>query len=152
MASANQLTYRENGTVATGITKNFLVKNGITTGDIVLSAIDGSITASSANVSGRVTTVSATVSGSLSAGSATISGITNIGSISNLYATGGVSGQFITTDGSGNLSFATATAFMPSYIFPNTTLFIPEYYQALSGLSTLQVDGNLSVDGVYIEA
>jgi len=141
------LTYRENGTVASS-TKNFIVKNGLTTGNIILSALDGSITANSANISGDIVTGgNANISGN-----ATISGITNVGPISNLYATGGSAGQYITTDGNGNLSFASVVSFMPAYIFAGTTLFVPQYYQALSGLSTLTVDGNLSVDGVYVEA
>jgi len=119
--------------------KNFIVKNGVTVGNIVLQASDGSITANSANLSGNLS----------------VSGITNVGPISNLYVTGGSTGQVIVTDGQGNLSFSSPSvtvAPMPAYIFSGTSVNVPEFYQALSGLSTLEVDGNLIVDGVYIEA
>ena len=36
-----------------------------------------------------------------------------LGSVSNLHITGGASGQVLTTNGSGNLSFATAETLSP---------------------------------------
>ena len=40
----------------------------------------------------------------------TTTGVSNLNSISNVKISGGASGQFITTDGAGNLSFATVDA------------------------------------------
>lgn len=116
--------------------KNFIVKNGVTVGNIFLQASDGSITASSANLNGNLT----------------VSGTSNVGPIANLRVTGGNSGDTIVTDGAGNLSFATigGVAPMPYYIFTGTTITIPQYYQALSGMA-LTIDGNLDVEGYYIE-
>lgn len=37
----------------------------------------------------------------------------NLGAVSNLHITGGASGQVLTTNGSGNLSFATAETLSP---------------------------------------
>jgi hypothetical protein len=128
------LTYRDIGTVAD---KNFIVKNGVTIGNIVLKAVDGSIAASSANLTGNFT----------------VSGTSRVGSIANLHVTGGNSGDAIVTDGTGNLSFAQISGSvspMPYYIFTGTTITIPNYYQALSGM-VVTIDGTLDVEGYYIE-
>ena len=153
-------------------TKNFIVKNGVTTGNIVLSALDVSITASSANLSGDIINVSNITStgnisitgnitnvnnisgvGNLSIASITASGITNVGSIGNLKVTGGNAGDAIVTDGAGNLSFTVVggIAPMPYYIFSGNTTIVPDLYQALSGMAYITVDGNLDIEGYYIE-
>jgi hypothetical protein len=153
-------------------TKNFIVKNGVTTGNIVLSALDGSITASSANLSGDIVNVgnitshgnasiagdisnvgNISANGNLSINSITASGITNVGSIGNLKVTGGNAGDAIVTDGAGNLSFTVVggIAPMPYYIFSGNTTIVPNLYQALSGMAYITVDGNLDIEGYYIE-
>lgn len=39
----------------------------------------------------------------------TVSGVTTLGSVGNVKMTGGTAGQYLTTDGTGNLSFTTVT-------------------------------------------
>lgn len=118
-------------------TKNFVVKNGLTTGNIVLNASDNSVTANSANLSGNLT----------------VSGTTDLNNISNVKISGGTTGQTIITDGAGNLSFSAivgSPAPMPYYISEGTAVVIPEFYQGLSAYP-ITIDGSLQVDGILIE-
>jgi len=125
--------------VATGFTKNFVVKNGITTGSITLDAASGNIDG------GNIT-----LTGDLS-----VTGLSELGNIGNVKITGGSSGQAIVTDGAGNLSFANASstsspAPMPTYVAVGDTLTISANYQGLFGYP-ITVDGILDVDGILID-
>ena len=118
-------------------TKNFVVKNGLTTGNIILDAGNSSITATSAELSGNLT----------------VSGTSNLGNVGNVKISGGSSGQVIATDGSGNLSFtsvAGSPAPMPYYIPADNTVTIPEYYQGLY-FYPITIDGDLQVDGILVQ-
>ena len=118
-------------------TKNFVVKNGITTGNIVLDAATGNITAGNLSMAGTATVGNLTISpgsgnvtganlvsanfftGTLTTAlqpnitsigalaSLSVSGVSTLGPIANVRVTGGTSGQVISTDGLGNLSFVT---------------------------------------------
>ena len=115
----------------TGFTKNFVAKNGITTGPITLNASSGNITGTNLSVTG----------------------LSNLGNIGNVRITGGNSGQSIVTDGLGNLSFSTATsspAPMPTYVAVGDTLTISANYQGLFGYP-ITVDGILDVDGILVD-
>lgn len=117
----------------TGYTKNFVVKNGITTGSITLDANSGNITGTNLSVTG----------------------LSNLGNIGNVKITGGNSGQAIVTDGTGNLSFANASstsspAPMPTYIAVGDDVIISANYQGLFGYP-ITIDGELTVDGVLID-
>lgn len=68
-------------------TKNFVVKNGLTTGNIILDASSSNITA---NVVVANLSVPATA---------------NLGAVGNIIITGGSSGQVLSTNGSGTLSW-----------------------------------------------
>ena len=68
-------------------TKNFVVKNGLTTGNIILDASSSNITA---NVVVANLSVPATA---------------NLGAVGNIVITGGSSGQVLSTNGSGVLSW-----------------------------------------------
>ena len=62
------------------------------------------------NANSANTVINATQSNITSVGtltSLTVSGITNLGSVSNVRVTGGSSGQYLATDGAGNLSWGT---------------------------------------------
>jgi len=117
----------------TGYTKNFVVKNGITTGSITLDANSGNITGTNLSVTG----------------------LSNLGNIGNVKITGGNSGQAIVTDGTGNLSFANASATsspapMPTYVALGDDVVISANYQGLFGYP-ITIDGTLTVDGVLID-
>jgi hypothetical protein len=119
--------------VATGFTKNFVVKNGITTGPITLDAGTGNITGTNLSVTG----------------------VSDLGAIANIIITGGSSGQTIVTDGAGNLSFANASAAstpapMPTYVAVGDDLLIAANYQGLFGYP-ITIDGTMTVDGVLID-
>ena len=111
--------------------KYFNVKNGLTAGNINLH------------------TSNATVQ----TGNLIVSGDSNLGSVSNLTITGGTSGQVLTTDGAGNLSFTSGSsnpAPMPYQIDDGETVTVPEKYQGLFAYP-ITVDGNLEIDGILIE-
>ena len=117
----------------TGFTKNFVVKNGITTGDITLDASTGNITGTNLSVTG----------------------VSNLGAVGNVRITGGTSGQAIVTDGLGNLSFANASASsspapMPTYVASGDTLTISANYQGIFGYP-ITVDGTIVVDGILVD-
>ena len=119
--------------MATGFTKNFVVKNGITTGPITLDASTGNITGTNLTVTGN----------------------SNLGAITHVYITGGTSGQSIITDGAGNLTFGNATvvanpAPMPTYIAVGDAITIAANYQGLFGYP-ITIDGTMTVDGVLID-
>ena len=97
----------------TGFTKNFVAKNGVTTGNITLDAASGNISGANASLTGNLS----------------VTGKSNLGNISNVNITGGANGQYITTDGSGNLSFGNVTveanpAPMPTYVAVDDELLI----------------------------
>ena len=78
----------------TGYTKNFVVKNGITTGNITLDA-------SSGNIAGSNVSITANLS---------VTGVSNLGAVGNVKITGGTANYALTTDGAGNLSWTAPSA------------------------------------------
>ena len=115
-------------------TKNFTVKNGLSTGNIVLDAATGNATvgnligphangnsnitiASNANIShyvaGNVTSqltitgTGANIPGYANVNSLSVMGTSNLGSVGNVIITGGSSGQYLQTNGTGVLTWAT---------------------------------------------
>ena len=74
--------------------KSFNVAKGLSVGAVATDVIDqnANITAAALTANGNVSFTGADVS---------------LGAVANLHVTGGTSGQFLTTDGSGGLSFAT---------------------------------------------
>lgn len=111
--------------------KYFNVKNGLSAGNITLDASNSTV----------------------SSGNLVVSGESNLGSISNITITGGSSGEVLTTDGSGNLSFSAVTgspAPMPYEIANNTTVTIPLYYQGLFSVP-ITVNGTLEINGILVE-
>ncbi len=123
----------------TGFTKNFVVKNGLTTGSITLDAASGNIDGGNLALTGDLS----------------VTGVSTLGAIGNVKITGGTSGQAIVTDGSGNLSFANASstsspAPMPTYVAVGDTLTISANYQGLFGYP-ITIDGILDVDGILVD-
>ena len=84
----------------------------------------------------------------------TVSELTELGPIGNVTITGGTSGQVLTTDGSGGLSFADNTtdsaAPMPYIIVSGESYVVPENFQGLYS-EAIEIDGTLEVDGILIE-
>jgi hypothetical protein len=58
----------------------------------------------------NVATYLPTYTGNLSPGNLTVTTKANLGDVANIYISGGTSGQYLKTDGSGNLSWETVTA------------------------------------------
>jgi len=124
----------------TGFTKNFIVKNGITTGTITLDALSGNINGANVSLTSNLA----------------VAGVSNLGNIGNVKIAGGTSGYLISTDGSGNLNFinpsSTQTpAPMPTYVSVGDTLTIASNYQGIFGYP-ITVDGSMIVDGILIDA
>ena len=84
----------------------------------------------------------------------TVSELTELGPIGNVTITGGTSGQVLTTDGLGGLSFADNTtdsaAPMPYIIVSGESYVVPENFQGLYS-EAIEIDGTLEVDGILIE-
>jgi len=86
----------------------------------------------------------------------TANGISNLGSVTNVHITGGTSGQAITTDGNGNLTFSTISvesnraAPMPYLIPTGQSYIVNENFQGLYS-QPITIDGEMVIDGMLIE-
>jgi hypothetical protein len=92
--------------------------------------------------------------GHVAAASLAVTGTTDLGAVSNVTITGGTSGQVLTTDGAGNLSFSTASGggggLMPYYISSGESYTIEDNKQGLFAIP-ITVDGDLIVNGVLVQ-
>ena len=99
--------------------KNFVVKNGLTVGLANIDAASGNLFAGNANL-GNLATANFFNGVFVAASNAqpnitsvgtltglTVSGVSNFGPNGNVIITGGTNGQFLSTNGSGNLSWTT---------------------------------------------
>jgi hypothetical protein len=123
----------------TGFTKNFVVKNGLTTGAITLDGLTGNISGTNASLTGNLS----------------VTGKSNLGNIGNVNITGGSSGYLISTDGAGNLNFINPAATqspapMPTYVASGDTVTVSANYQGIFGYP-ITIDGTLTVDGILID-
>jgi hypothetical protein len=101
---------------------------------------------------GDITTTNITANGIVNFNST--SNVT-LGTISNIHIAGGNSGQVLTTDGAGNLTFADtassdSAAPMPYIIPVGETYFVPENFQGLFTVP-ITVDGTFEIDGILAE-
>jgi len=86
----------------------------------------------------------------------TANGFSNLGPVANVTITGGTSGQVISTDGNGVLSFTTVNtesnraAPMPYIIESGDSFIVNENFQGLYS-QPITIDGELVVDGMLIE-
>jgi hypothetical protein len=86
----------------------------------------------------------------------TANGVSNLGNVGNVKITGGSTGQVISTDGNGNLSFTTVNvssnraAPMPYLIPTGEAYIVNENFQGLYS-QAITIDGELTVDGMLIE-
>jgi len=101
-----------------------------------------------------VTTKYFNVKQGLTTGGVLISdGNITLGNVANVHISGGSSGQFIKTDGSGNLSFDApvgSPAPMPTVVDIGETLTIPIDYQGLFAYP-ITINGTLDIDGILID-
>jgi len=80
-------------------------------------------------------------------------GNVTLGNIANVHISGGSSGQFIKTNGSGTLSFGEpigSPAPMPTVVDNGETLTIPIDYQGLFAYP-ITINGTLDIDGILID-
>jgi hypothetical protein len=92
------------------VTGNANVGN-IGANNAVFTNVSGTLTtAAQPNITSVGTLSSLSVSGNTSTGNLSVTGISNLGAVGNVKITGGTGGQFIQTDGAGNLSFAAVSA------------------------------------------
>ena len=80
-------------------------------------------------------------------------GNVTLGNIANVHISGGSSGQFIKTNGSGTLSFGEpigSPAPMPTVVDNGETLTIPVDYQGLFAYP-ITINGTLDIDGILID-
>ena len=110
---------------------------GFSTGDPAFTVIQAN---------GDVTTVNLTANG-----------ISNLGNVGNVHITGGTTGQYLTTDGLGNLNWdsignlsSNRAAVMPYNIPTGQSYIVPENLQGLFS-QTITIDGELEVDGILIQ-
>lgn len=109
------------GTVAL---KYFNVINGITAGNITLDAPTGNAT---------VTNLAVTAE-------------TSLGNVANVNITGGTSGQVLTTDGTGNLSFTTPSTTQGGNIYVFTRSSGTVYIEVeLGSIIVVGRTGNISI-------
>ena len=78
-----------------------------------------------------------------------------LGAVANVHITGGTSGQVLTTDGAGNLTFAdtasgNSAAPMPYVIPVGESYYVPENFQGLFTVP-ITIDGTFEVDGILAE-
>lgn len=112
-----------------------------------LNALDGlSVSANSIQI--------VFANGHVAAASLAVTGTTDLGDVSNVSITGGSSGQVLTTDGAGNLSFSTVSGGgggqMPYYIPTGESYTIEANKQGLFAIP-ITVDGDLYVNGVLVQ-
>jgi hypothetical protein len=101
---------------------------------------------------GDITTTNITANGIVNFNST--SNVT-LGTISNIHIAGGNSGQVLTTDGAGNLTFADtassdSAAPMPYIIPVGESYFVPENFQGLFTVP-ITIDGTFEIDGILAE-
>lgn len=89
------------------------------------------------------------------AGTVDFTATTNVslGDVANVHIAGGSSGQTLTTDGAGNLSWSGSASdggLMPFYIPSGQTYTIPQYKQGLFTIP-ITIDGDLVVNGILVQ-
>lgn len=115
---------------------------GIDNGNVIIQA------------NGDVTTTNLTVSNIGNISNLVVVNRSNLGSVSNVVITGGSTGQFIRTDGLGNLTFATPEGSgggqMPYYI-PDGEAYTVEINKQGLFAYPITIDGDLVVNGILID-
>jgi hypothetical protein len=86
-----------------------------------------------------------------------VSGTSNLGAVGNVKITGGSSGQVLSTDGTGNLTFTAAgggfgnlIAPMPTYVATANSYLVSANFQGLFS-DPITIDGSIQIDGVLAQ-
>ena len=101
---------------------------------------------------GDITTTNVTANGAVDF---TATSNVSLGAVGNIHITGGSSGQILSTDGTGNLSFidssgGNSSAPMPYVIPVGESYYVPENFQGLFTVP-ITIDGTFEVDGILAE-
>ena len=151
-----------NANLGNAVTANYFTGNFYGTANLATYATTANSVAG-ANVSGQVG--NALVAGTVytnaqpnitSVGtltSVTVSGTTNLGAVGNITITGGTSGQMLSTNGSGALSWATPSTITTSIVSGTTQAAVQNYRYVLSNASatTLTLPSSPTLgDTVYL--
>ena len=149
VGNANVVTTSPDGTTATeGVLKvdgNIIANTGyffIGDGGLLSNISGGGSNYSNANVANYLPTYTGDLD---SVGNLTVTGNTSLGPVSNVTITGGNSGEVLSTDGSGVLSWATQA---PTYGNSNVAAYLPTYTGNLDSVGNLTVTGNTSLGPV----
>ena len=97
---------------------NITANVGGATNVLVLTTTGANI-AGTANITGNANVGNIGVVGNINTSNLTVSGITNLGSNANVTITGGSSGQYLQTNGSGALSWSTVTVSATPWTYQN---------------------------------
>ena len=108
------------------------------------------VTTANGNIILTITETGANVAGTLD-----VTGVSNLGPIGNVRITGGNSGQVISTDGLGNLTFidtavSNTAAPMPFVIPVGESYTVPNNFQGLFTVP-ITIDGTFEIDGILAE-
>ena len=167
IASAGNTTMTITGTGA-NITGTLSATANITGGNLITTGIvsaTGNVSFGNADLgnlatanffTGTLTTAAQpniTSTGTLA--SLSVSGTSNLGNVGNVKITGGTSGQVLSTDGAGNLTFAdtasgNSAAPMPYVVSVGESYTVPENFQGLFTVP-ITIDGELEIDGILAE-
>ena len=108
------------------------------------------VTTANGNIILTITETGANIAGTLD-----VTGVSNLGPIANVRITGGNSGQVISTDGLGNLTFidtavSNTAAPMPFVIPVGESYTVPNNFQGLFTVP-ITIDGTFEIDGILAE-
>lgn len=140
-----------NGNLTFATIDTSIISNG--NSSVSIPAVDGNVEVS-VNGNANVAIFTSTGANLLNLD---VQGVSNLGNVGNVHIDGGNSGQFLKTDGNGNLSWddvgnitSNTAAPMPYFIAANTSFIVNEFKQGLYA-QPIEIDGELVVDGMLIE-
>ena len=138
-----------NGSQLTGVGNAQAIVNG--NSNVNITSPNANITMS---VAGNSNVVVVNSSGANITGNLGVSGITSLGNVGNVIITGGTNGQYLQTNGSGNLIWATVSSIVPgAYVYTQSspaTTWVVNHNLGVQFLNVEVIDstGN-SYDGRY---
>jgi hypothetical protein len=145
--AVNGVTITGNANVSGNVAASYFIGNGSQLTDItganIIGDVTSAITANFANYAGNVTV--AAQPNITSVGNLTglnVDGITNLGLVGNVSITGGATGQVLTTDGSGILSWTTISTTEASNGTSSTQVNASNITNVIGGTTIQTIDAN----------